>query len=116
MIENKEVMARNIQKYMDLNNIKAADICKTLGVKQNTFSDWVNAKTYPRINAIEMLARYFGVSKAALVEDHPDIDMVYTSKEVKLIAEYRKSDKVTQDAVWRLLAYGELIRKSREEN
>lgn len=69
MIENKEIMARNILKFMELKNVKATDICKQLGFKQNTFSDWVNAKTYPRIDAIEKLANYFQISKADLVEE-----------------------------------------------
>ena len=55
MIENKQIMARNILKYMERDNIKATDICNTLHFKQSTFSDWVNAKTYPRIDAIEKL-------------------------------------------------------------
>ena len=41
-----------------------------------TFSDWVNAKTYPRIDKIELMANYFGISKADLVEDHDE----YTGK------------------------------------
>ena len=37
MIENREVMARNIQRLMDDKQVKAADVCKTLDIKQNTF-------------------------------------------------------------------------------
>ena len=72
MIENKKVMAKNILRYMNERNVTATDICKTLGFKQNTFSDWVNAKTYPRIDKIELMARYFQISKADLVEEPED--------------------------------------------
>lgn len=113
MVENKEIMAKNIQKYMDLNNAKATDICKALDIKQNTFSDWVNAKTYPRIDAIEKLAKYFGVSKAALVEDLSDYD--YTMDEHDIIIEYRNSDKTTRDAVRRLLYYNKLISEKEDK-
>lgn len=113
MVENKEIMAKNIQKYMDLNNAKATDICKALNIKQNTFSDWVNAKTYPRIDAIEKLARYFGVSKAALVEDLSDYD--YTLDEHNMIIEYRNSDKTTRDAIRRLLSYNKLINRKEDK-
>lgn len=44
-------------------------ICSDLNLKYTTFTDWVNAKTYPRIDKIEMLANYFGITKADLVED-----------------------------------------------
>lgn len=76
MVENKQVMARNILKYMEIKNVKATDVCKALGFKQNTFSDWVNAKTYPRIDAIEKLANYFDISKAELVEEW-NVDYIY---------------------------------------
>jgi len=65
---NKETMAKNIRYYMRLNNINQTEICSTLGFKMPTFSDWVNAKTYPRIDKIELMANYFGIEKADLVE------------------------------------------------
>ena len=60
---------------MELNDVSATDICRTLHIKQNTFSDWINAKTYPRIDKIEMLANYFHISKADLVEEQPTVIM-----------------------------------------
>lgn len=65
---NKEVMAMNIKKYMRMNSVTSTDICTTLNIKAPTFSDWINAKTYPRIDKIEMMSNYFGISKADLVE------------------------------------------------
>lgn len=66
---NKEIMAKNIRYYMSLYNVNQTEICNTLGIKMPTFSDWVNAKTYPRIDKIELMANYFGISKADLVEE-----------------------------------------------
>lgn len=66
---NKEIMAKNIRHYMSVFNVTQTEICNTLGIKMPTFSDWVNAKTYPRIDKIELMANYFGVSKADLVEE-----------------------------------------------
>lgn len=86
MIENKEIMARNILKYMERNDVKAVDVCTAIGVKQNTFSDWVNAKTYPRIDAIEKLATYFHISKADLVEEKEET--YYLNDDAKDLAEF----------------------------
>lgn len=66
---NKETMAKNIKRLMALNQVNATDVCTALGFKAPTFSDWVNAKTYPRIDKIEAMSNYFGVSKADLVEE-----------------------------------------------
>lgn len=67
---NKEIMARNIKRLMSLKGKDRNDICKDLGFKYTTFTDWINANTYPRIDKIELMANYFGVSKAELVEEH----------------------------------------------
>lgn len=67
---NKAIMAKNIRHYMNKVGINQTEICNTLGIKMPTFSDWVNAKTYPRIDKIELMANYFGISKADLVEEH----------------------------------------------
>ena len=76
MLGNKEVMAKNINKYMKLNKISRNKMSEALGVSYSTLSDWVNAKTYPRIDKIEMMANYFGVSKSDLVEDKQTVDTV----------------------------------------
>jgi len=65
---NRQIMADNIRYYMELNHITQTDLCKTLGFKMPTFSDWVHAKTYPRIDKIEAMANYFGINKSDLVE------------------------------------------------
>lgn len=69
---NKAIMARNIQRLMDKAGKTRLQVCEDLGFKYTTFTDWVNGNTYPRIDKIEMMANYFGVSKADLVEDVTD--------------------------------------------
>ncbi|MGV3043472.1 LexA family transcriptional regulator [Staphylococcus rostri] len=69
MLGNKEVMAKNISRLMKQNNVDRKQLSKDLKVKYTTLSDWINAKTYPRIDKIELLANYFSVSKSDLVED-----------------------------------------------
>lgn len=66
---NKEIMAQNIRYYLKRYGKTQKEICKDLGFKEMTFSDWVNAKTYPRIDKIEKIANYFHVQKADLVEE-----------------------------------------------
>lgn len=109
MIENKEIMAKNIRHYMDKNGVNATEICKALDIKQNTFSDWVNAKSYPRIDKIELMAKYFGINKAFLVEDLPEIE-IFTESEKNMIYLYRNADIETQRMIDRLLAYAKGVK------
>lgn len=73
---NKGVMAQNIKYYMNLHQKERNDICKDLGIKYTTLTDWINGKTYPRIDKIEAMAQYFGISKADLVEERNKTESV----------------------------------------
>ena len=66
---NKKIMSKNILHYMAMNNIDRKQLASALDVAYTTLTDWINAKTYPRIDRIEEMAEYFNVSKADLVED-----------------------------------------------
>lgn len=72
---------------MEENGKERIDVCNDLGFSYNTFSDWVNAKKYPRIDKIEMMANYFGISKADLVEEHMDKDEYYIDPQTARIAQ-----------------------------
>lgn len=66
---NKEIFANNLKKYMAKYGVDRNKLCADLNFKYMTVSDWVNAKTYPRIDKIEMLASYFNIKKSDLVEE-----------------------------------------------
>ncbi|WCE24285.1 XRE family transcriptional regulator [Weissella cibaria] len=61
-------MAENIQYYLAKNAKAPIDMVRDLEFKQTTVYDWINARTYPRIDKIEMMANYFGIDKSDLVE------------------------------------------------
>jgi len=90
---NKEIMAKNIRRYLELNDMTQTDLCNALNLKFMTVSDWVNAKSYPRIDKIEMMANYFGISKADLVEEHTDNDEYYIDPQTARIAQEIKDSR-----------------------
>ena len=91
---NREIMAQNIQYYMDLNNKERRDVCRDLGIRYTTLTDWIKGNTYPRIDKIELLAHYFNITKADLVEERNDKKaekkMLLVFDEQKLLTNYRK--------------------------
>ena len=74
---NKQIMAKNIQYYMNQRGKTRQEMCDALGVKYTTFTDWVKGNAYPRIDKIELMANYFGISKADLVEERSDTDYYF---------------------------------------
>lgn len=71
---NKKIFADNLQRYMDQNGIDRNKLCSDLDFKYTTVCGWLSAEKYPRIDKIEILAHYFGIKKADLVEDHSKSD------------------------------------------
>ena len=72
-IGNKDVFARNLKKHRDRSGKDRRQIASDLGFPYSTLTEWINGKKYPRIDRIERLAEYFGVSKSDLIEDFEDI-------------------------------------------
>lgn len=66
---NKEIFSKNLRYYMSVNQKTRKDVCKDLGFKYTTFTDWYCGNIYPRIDKIELLANYFKIEKSDLIED-----------------------------------------------
>lgn len=71
-------MADNIKRLLSAKGLNPRQLAIALDFKYTTVNDWVNAKTYPRIDKIEMLANFFNVSKSDLVENKNE-EMATTS-------------------------------------
>lgn len=71
---NKEIFAKNLKYYMNLNKKDRSDVCRDLEIPYSTFTDWCNANIYPRIDKIELLANYFCIKKSDLVENHSELN------------------------------------------
>ena len=72
---NKKIMSENIRFYMNKHNLNATNFSKRLNFKYTTVLDWLNAKTYPRIDKIEKIANYFNIEKSDLVEEKKPINI-----------------------------------------
>ena len=114
MIENKTILAKNLARLMEQKNVNATEICQALNIKHNTFSSWVNAKTYPRIDKIELMANYFGVPMSALVEEVTHVDDL-TPRELEFLTAYRSADFITKSAIDRLISYYHVLYETREK-
>lgn len=79
-------MGRNIKRLIKQREITAARLAEIVGVSTATISDWSNGKTYPRIDKIEAMADYFGVSKSDLVEDPDKVSPAVATDEPVLMA------------------------------
>lgn len=105
---NKETMARNIRYFMDKNGVTSTEICEVIGVPQSTFSYWLHARTYPRIDKIEKMASFFGITKADLVEEFKK-PAVPTEKELLVQAIVEHVSKLTPDQIRQVIQYAQFL-------
>ena len=100
---NKESMAKNIKYFMAKKDITRMELCKALGFNYSTLADWLHARKYPRIDKIEMMANYFGVSKADLVEERSQIKdesrLLRDEREVEHMRKYRALSEEQRAAI-----------------
>lgn len=69
MIGSKEVFAKNLNAIMAKKDIDRNKLVDDLGLKYTTVADWTRGRTYPRIDKLELLSDYLGVTLSELMED-----------------------------------------------
>lgn len=99
---NKEIFAKNLRSYMNKNGKNRKDVAADLKVSYSTLTDWINGKKYPRIEKIEILADYFGISKSDLIEDFEEVKKD-NDRLVAIIVKLR-TNKELLDVVERLVS------------
>lgn len=101
---NREVLAKNLQRLMNENGINRADLANILKTSYSTINDWYNGKSYPRIDMIEKMAQYFGVSKAGLIEQqHTEVKNADSPRRQFLMDRIAKADEKKLDRIKRLM-------------
>ena len=99
---NKNILSKNLKKYIARSGKDRGEIAVDLGLSYSTLTDWVNGNKYPRINNIEKLAAYFGISKSDLIEDYEEIKKD-NDRIVAIIVKLRTNKELT-DVVEKLLS------------
>ena len=68
-IGNKEVFSKNLRFYLETTEKTQKEVATAIGVTPPSLNEWLKGRKYPRIDKIEMLARYFGILKSDLIEE-----------------------------------------------
>lgn len=67
---NKEIFSKNLKYYIEKSGKDRRELADIWGFPYSTVTEWINAKKYPRIDRIEIMANYFGILKSDLIEDN----------------------------------------------
>lgn len=67
--ESKRIFSMNLKAILDKNGISQIEFANKMNVAQSTVSSWCNGEKMPRMDKIERMAEFFGVTKASLIEE-----------------------------------------------
>lgn len=65
----RNIFAKNLNYYMQINGKIQDDLVKDLQIKSSTISSWCNGQKLPRMDKIVMLSEYFGIHFSKLIEE-----------------------------------------------
>lgn len=69
----RKIVADNIQRLLNKKSVTQTKMADDLGFKETTVSGWMTAQSYPRIDKIQKMADYFGVTRSEITEPYSDV-------------------------------------------
>ena len=78
--EQKRVFAKNLNKYIALNNKQQIDVAKDLGISPTPLNMWCKGNSMPSTGKIRKLADYFRIGMSDLTDEKhkENIDVEYS--------------------------------------
>lgn len=91
---DREIFRENLNYYLCLQGKKQKDLAEYVGAKTTTVSGWTRGISYPRADAMEKIAMFFGIPTSKLVgnNDHSELNSM-TSEYVPQTYEARSLAK-----------------------
>ena len=92
------------QKLLDMNGVKSADVARATGISNMTFSDWKKGKSTPKMDKIEKIAKYFGVTTDYMMGKKSEIPSLSMADEhLELIKLYSSLSEADQKAIMQIM-------------
>lgn len=68
----REIFSKNLTHYLEINGYKQADLARHMKVSTATTAKWCTGQAIPRIDKIQSICNWLGVSKSDLLDpnDH----------------------------------------------
>lgn len=101
-MNDREIFRRNLNYYLSVSGKLQKDLADFVGAKTTTVSGWTRGVSYPRADAMEKIALFFGIPTSRLVgQIHDDSDSSIVESSVPQTAEARivsgAMDKLPQE-------------------
>lgn len=93
----RSIFSQNLSFLLDRLGKSQIDVARELDVATGTVSSWVNGLKYPRIDKMQQLADYLGVSLSILIEEEGIETYKREAEEERLLSAYRSADQAARE-------------------
>lgn len=84
---DREVFRRNLNYYLSVSGKMQKDLAEFVGAKTTTVSGWTRGISYPRADAMEKIAIFFGIPTSKLVGSDDDPPAPEEDPEIRILAQ-----------------------------
>lgn len=94
--EQKKIFAKNLNRYIALNQKQQKEVADDLGINPTTLNMWCNGNSMPGTGKIRKLADYFRIGITDLTDEkgNSDSDMEFTDTVMKIALTDKRFAKI----------------------
>lgn len=87
-----------------MNGVKSADVARATGISNMTFSDWKKGKSTPKMDKIQKIAKYFGVTTDYMMGKKSEVPSLSMADDhLELIKLYSSLSEADQKAIMQIM-------------
>ena len=87
----RKIFSKNLNYYMNIHQKTQSDLVNDLGFNKSAVSTWCNGTRLPRMDKVDLLAKYFHIKRSDLIEDksaQSPTQQYYMDDEAREMAEF----------------------------
>lgn len=94
--EQKQIFAKNLNRYISLNQKQQIDVAKDLGINPTTLNMWCNGNSMPGTGKIRKLADYFRIGMTDLTDEKTatDANIEFSDTAMKIALKDKRFAKI----------------------
>lgn len=109
-MNDRQIFVENLNFYLNQSGKLQRDLAEYVGAKTTTVSGWTRGISYPRADAMEKIANFFGVPTSQLVGPRTPAKGL-SADEARLVEAYRLADPIYKRVAFEMLEEHPLLKK-----
>lgn len=93
--ETKRIFGNNLSNILEAKGITQLELANELNVATSSVSYWCNGEKMPRMDKIELIAEYLGVTKSDLLEERTSRSFTPSDADIQF-ALFGGKDEITE--------------------